>query len=160
MRSFIIIALILPLGVLAQEAEEESPTPEQKAEVGQCYGMCLNMWRENYIKGWEFTDDYRLVTTLFNSSGYLVPNSMYEDEIDKICELIQAHVRTLDGCNAVCADLETAYGEIESGAKSRFATLFAAVKAPVETAGLWVDYDTSPAPGTTTFDTACDLYLQ
>ena len=64
----IILAVLLPFSALAQDTEEESPTPEQKAEISQCYGMCLNMWRENYIKGWEFSDDYRLVTTLFNSS--------------------------------------------------------------------------------------------
>ena len=77
-----------------------------------------------------------------------------------LCEEIQDQVRLMDGCNAGCMDVEAAYGATASEARKRFKHIFDEARAPLEAAGLWTGYESSPVQGTAAFDTACDAFLE
>ena len=75
------------------------------------------------------------------------------------CEEVQDRIRLMDGCNAGCVDVEAAYGAADSEARKRFKRIFAEAREPLEAAGLWTDYASSPAAGTAAFDAACDAFV-
>ncbi|MCZ0942479.1 MAG: hypothetical protein OXJ53_05435 [Gammaproteobacteria bacterium] len=83
-----------------------------------------------------------------------------------LCEEAQNRVRLMDGCNAGCVDVGAAYGAaasdgvMASEARKRFNQIFDEARKPLEAVGLWTGYDSSPMPGTATFDTACQALLE
>ena len=76
------------------------------------------------------------------------------------CEEVQDQVRLMDGCNAGCLDVEAAYGATASEARKRFKHIFEEARAPLEAAGLWTGYDSSPVPGSGAFEAACEAFLE
>ena len=69
---------------------------------------------------------------------------------------------TCDACYTNCLDIEAAYGVKNSHARSRFFRFRDAQRAPLQRAGLWTNYKTSPSyTGTNVnaFAAACHRYV-
>ena len=182
------VALVLALAAAPAAAQILSKSEEARLAVGRCYSACIarvgqacveppippGFIAEPMGEGGLFE---RLVGGASSSSSDDDGDSGSSDDDDGDyddddwghvvaisnsgwCEEIQDQVRLMDGCNAGCMDVEAAYGATTSEARERFKHIFDEARAPLEAAGLWTGYDSSPVQGTAAFDTACDAFLE
>ena len=180
----LVLLIIFAAGSAGAAAQVLSKSEEARRAVGQCYSACMagigrgsldaarpalvasppGMGPIGGIFGPDFDDANDDDDDYDGDDG-----DDYDDEgwrgfvafsNSALCGESQNQIRLMDGCNAGCMDVEAAYPATESEARKRFKHLFAEARKPLEAAGLWIDYDTSPAQGTPAFERACDSFME
>ena len=128
--------------------------------VGQCYATCLDRSQTTALALYRRAD--RLSDLLISDEYHALTTASQEQlvrlEEDAICALAQDHVRTLDGCQASCMDIERARGgHGNSAGRARFRHVFNAELRALQGVGLWSGYANSATSGPD-FDAGCDRY--
>ena len=122
---------------------------EGRAEVAKCYSSCSSVARE------------AAATMRFEWEGVYTGASGARLLLS--CVEFQDHARYLDLCKATCLDLEEAYGTRKSHARSRFLRLYNNFQTPLQRAGLWTNFKSSPsyAGGSmSSFSAACRRFAK
>ena len=129
MRYFaLILAVLLPQAISAQNLTKAE---EGKVAIANCYAECSRQAHDSVR--W----------TRFEASFNLGPYADKERRL-RACIEYQEHIRVMDTCDKSCLDIVEAYGVKTSHARTRFQRSFVYQRAPLQQAGLWVDYKNSP----------------
>ena len=178
-----VLALALAIVPAAAVAQVLSKSEEAQLAVGQCYSACIARVGQGVLEpfmppgfiaeppgeGGIFEKGVDGGSPDDDGDGDHSDSSDSDDDDwgDVIaisntgwCEEVQDQVRLMDGCNAGCMDVEAAYGLTASEARKRFKHIFDEAREPLEATGLWIDYASSPVPGTGAFDAACEAFLE
>ena len=177
----LLVLITFAAGSAGAAAQVLSKSEEARRAVGQCYSACMARIGRGSLEavtpalvasppgmgpiGGIFGPDFEDANEDDDDTG----GDDYDDESwpgflafsnSALCGESQNQIRLMDGCDAGCMDVEAAYPATESEARKRFKHLFAEARKPLEAAGLWIDYDTSPAQGTPAFEQACDRFME
>lgn len=155
-----LFASCLALASVAAGAQNLNKAEEGRTAVAQCYARCVDRSERTRLAAYARFD--RLTDLLISDEYHALQEESQDTVIDGektyICLLGQDLVRSLDACQAGCADLEEAYGVRSSHARNRFRDLLDRESAVLREVGLWSDYRSSPAGGSAEFDRACRAY--
>ena len=170
-------ALLLTLATAPVAAHDLTRAEHGRIAISQCYAACILQAGATGVEDASIAYDLDASSTIASVGMVYLSSDSDSDDDDaedypwpgdddwfgeykqSLCELAQNEIRLLDGCNAGCADIEAVYGQSDSAAHQRFRHLFTAKRQPLEDAGLWVDYQNSPTPGSSEFVAACDAFI-
>jgi len=152
------VATALPAFAQAQLTKAEAG----RAAVGQCYSRCM---ADLYEIGQDVVaQQERLLALALQASDALFLDESFADVLteytsDALCLSAQNYVRFGDACQSGCVDVEASWGVRSSGARARYNFEFARDRDILADAGLWGNFRTSPAIGTTAFRRACNAFV-